>query len=305
LNPDGSGPNQHWKDFVTALVQHSKNSSVAHIRYWEAWNEPHNNFFWNGTCPQLVRMVADAYNIIKAYDPEAVVLSVSVGWQSTAPMKWFEGYIAAGGGRYIDKMSSHGYVKNPNGKYGPPENLVKYIGPYHASLTKLGLGSKEIWNTESNWGPGLLTDPDMQAGWLARFYLLHISESIHRQYWFLWNGGLIGLWKPDPLDHSKAGKLLKAGVAYRELGKWVVGSTIESRCSHEGSIWSCPFSRAGGFRALAVWDASGHCGHGTCNTVRYGVDSSYLSYRTLDGRKIKIEGNQVPIGAKPIFVQNE
>jgi len=169
LYPDGSGPNQHWKDFVTALARHNKNSSGAHIRYWEAWNEPHNDFFWNGTYAQLVRMVADAYHIVKSYDPDAVFLSVSVGWQSQDSMRWFEGYIAAEGSRYIDKISCHGYVKQGGGKYGPPENLVKYIGPYRASLAKLGLGSKEIWDTESNWGPDLLTDSDMKQVGLHDF----------------------------------------------------------------------------------------------------------------------------------------
>jgi len=98
---------------------------------------------------------------------------------------------------------------------------------------------------------------------------------------------------------------LKPGVAYREVAKWVIGSTLESRCSNHSSIWSCPFTRSGGYRALALWDASGRCGHGHCTTVHYGVDQSYRSYLTLDGQKIKIKKNQVPIGVKPIFVQNQ
>ena len=36
LNSDGTGPNQHWKDFVTAVVSHA----AGQIRYWEVWNEP-------------------------------------------------------------------------------------------------------------------------------------------------------------------------------------------------------------------------------------------------------------------------
>ena len=137
LNADGTGTDQHWKDFVTALTQHSKNSTAGHISYWEMWNEPHNNFYWNGTNAQLVRMVADAYAIIKASDSGSLVLSPSVGWQSTEPMQWFEGYVAAGGGQYIDTISSHGYSKDGS-KYGPPENMVKFLVPYRACSEDTG-----------------------------------------------------------------------------------------------------------------------------------------------------------------------
>jgi polysaccharide biosynthesis protein PslG len=306
LNPDGTGTDRLWKDFITALVQHNQNSQTARIRYWEMWNEPHNNFFWNGTYLQLVRMVADAYSIIKTADPDAVVLSVTVGWSAKASMTWFKGYIAAGGGRYIDKISCHGYAKQDGGKYGPPENIVTYLVPYRSSLAALGLGSTQIWDTEANWGQGLLTDRDMQAAWVARFYLLHISEAIGRLYWFVWNGGSQGgLWAPDPHDRTKQGTLLKAGIAYQQLRKWVIGTSITSRCSNQGSIWSCQFAGSSGYKALAVWDTSATCQNGQCGTTQYGVNNSYLSYLTLDGNKYQIKNSQVPIGAKPIFVQNQ
>ena len=43
LNTDGTGSNQHWKDFVSALVAHSQQSSTGHIQYWEIWNEALGN----------------------------------------------------------------------------------------------------------------------------------------------------------------------------------------------------------------------------------------------------------------------
>jgi polysaccharide biosynthesis protein PslG len=305
LNSDGTGPDQHWKDFVTALAQHNQNSSTGHISYWEMWNEPHNNFFWNGNSPQLVRMVADAYAIIKAYDPNAIVLSPSVGWQSGAPMRWFGDFIAAGGAKYVDKISCHGYSKNGN-KYGPPENMVKDLIPYRASLKALGFGSTQIWDTEANWGPNLVTDPDMQSGWLARFFLLHVSESIKRLYWFMWNGGpLGGLWKSDPHDHSNPGTLLKPGIAYREVSKWIIGATLTNKCSSQGSVWTCGFSRSGGYQALAVWDAADTCNNGKCSTTKYYFTGNYLSYRTVYGHKFKISGSHVPIGARPVLLENQ
>src|SRR5262249_16307224 len=71
LNPDGTGPDQIWQDFVAALARRS----AGRIKYWELWNEPHNTYYWNGTIPQLVRMAKDARNVILSIDPQAVMLT--------------------------------------------------------------------------------------------------------------------------------------------------------------------------------------------------------------------------------------
>jgi polysaccharide biosynthesis protein PslG len=306
LNPDGTGPDQLWKNFVTALAQHSKNSSTGRISFWEMWNEPMHDFFWNGTYAQLIRMVGDAYGIIKSIDSNAIVLSPGFGWQSSTTMAWMGGYFAAGAGPYADAISVHGYCKNSGGTYGPPENVVHDIGLFRTVLQQQGQLGKPIWDLEANWGPNLITDPDMQSGWLARFYLLHLSESVKRMYWFLWNGGdLGGLWNPDPKDHSKPGTLLKPGIAYGEVAKWIIGAQLTNACSSHGNVWTCTFTRSGGYRALAVWNAAATCSGGTCKTTNYYFTGGYVNYRTLDGDTTQISGGSVPIGAKPILLQNQ
>jgi hypothetical protein len=306
VNPDGSGTDQHWKDFITALAQHSKNSSTAHISYWEMWNEPMHAIYWRGTYAQLIRMVGDAYGIIKGMDPNAIVLSPGFGWQSTTTISWMGGYFAAGGGAYADVISVHGYCKDNHGTYGPPENVVKDNARFKVALQQQGQQKKEIWDLEGNWGPGLVTDPDLQAGWLARFFLFHVSESVKRMYWFIWNGGEMGgLWKLDPHNHSDPGTLLKSGIAYREVGNWIIGAKLTSKCSAQGSVWTCGFSRSGGYQALAVWDASDTCRLGKCTTTKYYFNGSYVNYRKLDGKMIQISRSWVPIGARPILLQNQ
>ena len=36
VNPDGAGTDQHWIDFVTAIVTHT----AGQVKYYEMWNEP-------------------------------------------------------------------------------------------------------------------------------------------------------------------------------------------------------------------------------------------------------------------------
>lgn len=311
LNPDGSGSNQHWKDFVTAVANHSVNSGYARIRAYEIWNEPHNLWEWNGTYAQLVRMASDAYSIIKTVDPDASVHSPSFAWQTEKVRQWMAGYFAAGGGQYADKIDVHGYVFSRNGTFGWPENMATYVPAFFDVLKQYGQKGKPVWDSEANWGRDKppkrhFDNPDLQAAWVARAYLLHASYHISRFYWFGWNTHGIGqLWKPDPNDPHLPGTLLKTGIAYQQVHDWMVGATINQTCSADGTIWTCGFSRPGGYVAEAVWDTSQSCSQTQCTTVPYPVDAQYIKYLTLSGDVVPITGTTVPIGAKPILLENQ
>ena len=88
LKPDGSGSDQSWKDFVSAIVTHNKNSVDAHIRYWEIWNEPHTPNQWKGTNAQLIRMAEDARRIILGVDPNAIIVSPSSDMKTPKQQDW-------------------------------------------------------------------------------------------------------------------------------------------------------------------------------------------------------------------------
>jgi len=306
VNPDGSGSDQLWKDFVTALVQHSQNSATGHIEFWEMWNEPMNPIFWNGTYAQLLRMISDAYAIIKGADPQAVIVSPAFAWESKAALNWMGNYFAAGGAQYAEIIAVHGYVFDPYGKYGPPENLISYYSEFRAVLRQYGQASKPIWDTEANWGSkDHFTNADLQAAWIARFYTLHAFNHIQRLYWFLYNGGLIGgLWERNAIDPRKPGTLLKPGIAYEQVGHWLLGATT-GVCSSDHTIWTCGLTRAGGYQGQIVWDTAESCSQGKCKTTDYTVGSEFVNYRNLEGQKVSIGNGVVPIGAKPILLENQ
>jgi hypothetical protein len=133
-----------------------------------------------------------------------------------------------------------------------------------------------------------------------------VSESVKRMYWFMWNGGdLGGLWKADPKDHSKPGTLLEPGIAYAQVGKWIIGAQLANACSSHGTVWTCLFTRSGGYRGLAVWNSAGTCSGGQCKTTSYYFTGGYVNYRSLDGTTTQISNGSVPIGAKPILLQNQ
>jgi hypothetical protein len=307
LNSDGTGSNQHWKDFVAAIVTHSQSSKTAHIGAWEIWNEAFGNELrWKGTLAQLLRMAQDARDIIKAADPSAVVLTPTFAPLLKPSREELASYLAAGGGQFADAIALHGYVMKQG--QDRPEDLVGYMSLSEAILVKYGQSSKPLWDTESSWGNirnTRFTDPDMQAAFVARSYLLHWSLNISRYYWYEWNNSLVGeLWIPDPRYPDKPGKLLKPGIGYVQVYNWIVGASLHSGCAKNGTVWTCSLVRPGGYQAEAIWDTAKSCKHGICGYVEYPVDPKYLQYRTLDGRTFRITKSTVKIGAKPILLEN-
>lgn len=313
LATDGTGTDQMWKDFVAALATHSKNSTTAHIKFWEMWNEPANAFFWDATPRQMVRMAADARAIIKSIDPTAVVLTPALTWNTKQALTWDADYLAAGGGKYADIISVHGYVfaiSSTGVRSDDPEHLLALMGPFKTMLATYGQQYKPLYNTESSWGLTSIwdfTNADMQAAFVARMYLLNAAYGISRLYWFQWNNVLDGtLWLANPTNPTLPGTLLKPGVAYNQIYKWLAGRYIANSCTINGSIWSCSVTGANGYLAQAIWDTSETCTSTGCQIYEYPIDATkYHYYQTLSGSKVTITGSTVPIGAKPILVENQ
>jgi hypothetical protein len=299
LNADGSGTDQHWKDFVSALVSHVD----GRIHYWEVWNEPQAANAWAGTYAQMVRMAQDARTIIQSADPESKMLNGGVEMHNGIAMKWWAGYAAAGGLDHADILAIHGDVRTfPQecGVYPVAENFIPLFAGLKAVLSQFHQAGKPIWDSEASWGEtndDCFNNEDLQAAFLARFFLIQLSEQIQRFYWRGWIDKSGGLYNPQT-------GLNKAGVAYREIHGWLLGNTLTNACSAKGTIWTCDFTGPQGYKAQAVWDTSMTCESETCRTVEYPVDGAFRYYLTLAGQKEQITDGRVPIGAKPIWLEN-
>lgn len=299
LNADGSGTDQHWKDFITAIAQHVR----TQINYWEIWNEPNNDFFWLGTPAQLARMAQDARGIILSINPQAKLLNGGTSALYDFGLNWWNAYARAGGLKWADIMVVHGDVRTYPAKcgvYPVAETFLQVMSNLHQLLSKYGENDKPIWDTEASWGRTDLdcfNSQDLQAAFLARFYFMHLSTHVERFYWRAWVDGDGGL------DNPAVG-LNKAGVAYGSLHDWLTGNTLVSACTPQGTIWTCNFTGANDYAASAIWDTSETCKKGKCSTHPYAVDSSYVDYRMLDGTTHKITNGTVPIGVKPVWIEN-
>jgi polysaccharide biosynthesis protein PslG len=299
LNADGSGPDLIWQTYVAAIAGHA----AGRIKYWELWNEPKNAYYWNGTVAQLVRMAKDARSVILSIDPQAVMLTPP----SHGPFQI--SYFAAGGAQYADIISYHGYTYR-SGCVGFPrsEDELSMISRVRSVMATYGQSNKPLWDTEVSWGvtsASCFHHSNLQAAYLAQLYLLHWSAGVERVFWYQYNNPENGtLWLANPAQHDAPGTLMKAGIAYEQTYQWMVGATMNAPCAVSGTTWTCQLTRPGGHVAEAVWDTSQSCNRGICTTIPYTAETQYTNYTTLYGTNQKIVGGKVPIGAKPILLQN-
>jgi hypothetical protein len=296
---DVDSGDQVFKNFVTAVVQHVQGLSGITMA-WECINEPTNPEEWSGTQAQTLTMCTDLYNTVKSINSSALVTTpapVSYDPASILPGGWMTSYLQAGGGKVADVIAFHGYFPHPE-QNQPPEEINTLAQGVITAATGDGQGSKPIWDTEMGYKDQYMSDPDLQAAFVARVYLLQWAVGVSRFYWYAYGDSQIGT------ITTSSGTLNEAGVAYGVVDSWMVGSTLTTACSGNTTVWTCGFTTASGSQRLAVWDASQTCSAGSCTTSSYAPDSSYTQYIDLTGASHTItSGTPVQIGAKPILLE--
>jgi len=280
---------QDWDDFVTQLVTRYR----GRIQIYELWNEPSQRF--SGTVQQLVVLTQHEHDIIRSIDPAATILTPAVVAEGYA---YLDSYFAAGGTVDIDAVSMHGYSTLTN---DIAEMITQSISTSIKSvMSKYGLSAKPLWNTETSWGPqnkGAITDPDLQAAFVARAYFLDWSIGISRFYWYAWDSPIVGtLWTPGSAPSEPA-------VAFEQVRNWIAGATMPQPCSINGAasayhaVYTCDLTRSAGYEARAVWNTDG--------PSTYAAPAQYLHYRDLQGNVFAVPANhQVAIGHKPVLLVN-
>jgi len=233
-----------WDTFVRAIVRHAK----GRIGAWELWNEPNDPKFWTGDMKTLIQMSERAYRIIKSEQPDAIVLTPSATWhEGMSASQWFKLYFAAGGGKFADVIAFHGYVGLA------PEALTREIDHIRQAARNASV-DKPIWDTESSWGMDTkMVDPTSQAAFLARSYVIHVSQGVHRFYWYAWDGSdgrsasnesWGTLWDRDGLR--------LAGRALKTVSTWLQEAELPLHCQSSETVWTCPLNS----RAALVWDSA-------------------------------------------------
>jgi hypothetical protein len=276
-----------WDGWWKALVTRYK----GQIEVYDLWNEPGNLKGFTGTVADMVTLTRHEHNIIRSIDPSALIVAPS------GSPTYMDQYWTAGGVKDVDAVSFHAYP-SPTLHTGnvAEDRIINGVAGMKNVMAKHGLANKPLWDTEGSWGneaTGAITDPDLQASFLARYCLIHWSRGVTRFYWYVWDNPSTGNGWGGLLDNN--GNPTQAAIAYQQVYTWMVGATMTQACTMASDYtWTCAFGRPGGYRALAIWN--------NMTSKQYNLPSGYSQYRDLSGNVHSIQGS-VPIGIKPILVE--
>jgi hypothetical protein len=340
LNNDGSGTDQDWINWVTAVAQRNAGQYGNKIKYFEIWNEWNIPKFWQGTPAQLARMEQDARCIVGgpplgftckengSVFPSGMGINAAAKIVTPSPVGAFQNDLNSvatnlsdffgtkvggiGGGTFSDVIGFHGYVGTTasSGVCPSPEDVNTVVDDLNNTVLSFPTEAalKPWFNTEGGWSKASeegFTDPHRQAAFLARYFLLQRSLGVDRVYWYRWDatntyGG--ALW-------TSSGGPTEAASAWSEVNHWIIGKTLISACTANtpgggSTVWSCGLT-SGAWKGLAVWDAGQDCTTTSCPTSSFTVPAGgYTEYLDLAGNKNTVSGGTVPVGAKPILLEN-
>ena len=244
-----------WDAWVTEVVTRYK----GRISAYQIWNEANLKNFWNGTPEQMADLTKRAYDIIKAIDPEALVVSASPSTRLTAPFeKFFPAYLdaLAAANWPIDVVAIHTYPTAD----GDPVARGAVIAKVQDYLTKAGAPDLPLWDTELNYGlagPGDLPRQEITgakaAGWIVRTYIDDLRYGVERSYWYIWTQ------KPYDLLGIQAYPGSDGEQGFFALENWVFGSSFDG-CTDAAGAVTCNFSN-GSSSWIVAWAETGEAAY--------------------------------------------
>ncbi|MCT7660342.1 VCBS domain-containing protein [Mycobacterium sp. CPCC 205710] len=148
------------------------------VSAYEIWNEPNYVGFWapGPNAAQYTEILKAAYPVIKAADPNAVVIAGSVAsvidWLNLTanPVRFVKEMYAAGAAGYFDALSFHPYLYSLQfSKGGSTINAPLWQAKeIYKLMVANGDGNKKIWATEYGQ-PSHLVSEDSQAAFIGDF----------------------------------------------------------------------------------------------------------------------------------------
>jgi hypothetical protein len=289
---------QAWRNYVTAVVTRYR----GRIRLYELWNEPNNPNHWSGSYKEMVALGREMYTIVKNIDPNAMVLTPGTGAGREGGAKprraatsldqatWLNEYLRAGGNAYADAVTFHAYPRYDtcsNTLECAGSSLVAQVQIIRAIMRQNGMSGKPLYVTEGGWRTDEdLPDPEQQAAFVCRWFLILASQGVEAAYWYAWD-----TW--GTLWNREAG-LRPAGEAYQQTYSWMLGAVIGPCSKSDQGLWTCSLARSGGYHALAIWTTSG--------TLDYIPPKEYKQCRDLRGSIVAIKGS-IRIGIAPILLE--
>lgn len=264
-----------WRNYVRTVALRYQ----GRIRYWEIWNEVNYGGFYTGSIDAMIELTRVASEELKSVDPANVVLSPNI---SINGLHWLDEFLAKGGGAYVDVISWHLYST-----YQPELDEPMAVG-LRDVLARRGLSNRPVWNTEGATD-GAPVNALAGAGGVARAYLVQPWWGHSNFTWYGWDADF-----GNPLSTTGYLTPTASGLAYREVVKWLTGSTMFGRLHTADGTWQVTLRLSDGKLAYALWND-------TPRTFTVPAAWGVKTQRDLAGRTQAVSST-VTIGSAPILL---
>ena len=339
LNSDGTGTNSIWKAWITAIASHANNPSYlqthAHIRYWEIWNEPDAQFYWNGSFAQLARLTEDANCIITGrgvihesgngtatpctatpIDPTAQIVMSSGHASGSKNLIYAQNqlYCNASPSGYqlpcpnpanaiseaVDIINFHMKPGNQTGNSCPPPAACTPETAMQMYLSSIHGILQPVDSAKPLWdGEASYAE----AGFTGAYTDADMAASFMPRFYLMdWSLGISGIAWYDWYNLSVQAPAVQ--TAYQQTYNWLAGSSLTTPCAASGTVWSCTITKSG-TQYLIMWDAAQSCANGSCTLANQTVGSQWATYQdmTTASASVSISGRIIPLGIKPVVLQ--
>ena len=187
-NGVGSGNHDQQAANLTGLTQ-IVTQFHQDVKYWEPLNEP--NFKYS-PADYVNKELKPFYQTVKSVDPSCKVLGPGVVTVGPGGLSWIEGFLQAGGAKYMDAFSFHAY-NNVNGDLTLARESLDNL---NALLTKYGVGNIEKWQTEQGYFAACYGayQPRLQGRWTMLQMMVYEQYGIPKEHNHLWYDKSHGFW---------------------------------------------------------------------------------------------------------------
>jgi hypothetical protein len=286
-----------WDAFVSALVGRYQ-GRISAYELWVFANDPR---MYTGSMETLVEMTRRANAIIRAADPQAVVVCPGMGNLWTAEgQQVLRRFAELGGYQYCHAA---GIKLHQRSAEDPPEMMLELTALIGRLFQEIGV-HPPLWNTGTTYEIPLQghLEEDRARDYAVRFYLVGLlarATNLQRMYFYNWGGTKIPIvLQPDQ------GVPTEAALAVQQLQRWVAGAQI-SGCGTGQAVelpqyvWQCEFvvsTPEGNRRALIRWTHAGPI------TLR--AEAGAEAVLRLDGTTEQVSaGAEITLTGTPVLIR--
>ncbi|MCF6313934.1 MAG: hypothetical protein L3J39_15925 [Verrucomicrobiales bacterium] len=164
---------QAWDKYVRTLVNHFRTRNFE----WEIWNEIDHHIYKGSTAEEYAVFFIRTAEVIREVQPEGKIIALALTFPGAT--EFVRGFLDSmkekGKLHLIDKVSFHGYPKNPDADLKKTQELIDLLKQYDERIVAFQ-GETGCPSTEADWKRPYteLT----QAKWDLRRALSHIGRGI-------------------------------------------------------------------------------------------------------------------------------